>query len=144
MEAVEEAGAAGVQVEIGDALGEPQVPLDGARPRWGAALSALTVQPTQAPSSSGEIPARSRAIRAAVHRQGGGGLLTLAEMSGLDASAGAYPLVAGLHDPAHILVGDYFGRDAPPGRHDLQSLHGPSFRDRLRPIPRYFSYLCAA
>ena len=138
LEAVEEAGAAGVQVKAGDVLGQAQVPLDGAGHGGGGAVGADSAAHAGAQVLRGD-PGPLQGQPGRLRRPGRPCSPPRAEVPGLDAGAGADPLVAGLHEPAHIVVGDHLGGQAPAGGHDLQSLHGLSFPGPASPIPRNFS-----
>ena len=67
------------------------------------------------------------------HRHVGDGLTLRQVVAVGDAGAGGDPLVIGVHDLGHVLIGDQLGGDASAGPQDLDSVHCSSLSGAAAP-----------
>ena len=137
MEAVHETGAGGVQVKAHRVLREAQIPLEDAGGGGGEKVlgqGGHNAHPDLLRTDAGAL----QGLFGGGQTQGGVAFPLGTVVPAADTGTGGDPLVVGIHDSGHIVVGHRPPGQGGAGTQQFDPVHGRSFLRALLPIKRNF------
>ena len=137
VQSVDEAGAGGVQVEAHRVLRQAQIPLEDAGGGGGEKVlgqSGHDAHPDLLRSNAGAL----QSLFGGGQTEGGVAFHAGAVVAAGDTGAGDDPLVVGVHNLGHVVVGDGLTGQGGAGAQQFDAVHGRSFLRALLPIWRNF------